>query len=116
MSELRISKPCLGDSASDDSVVDEDKGVKLVHGPLDWGSGQQIYLPTLFTCTLDLWLCYMPNAYVLTQVRVQFCNILYVSCHSFRHSPRLDPTGDYRVIVAAAEIVVRLRSNVAQGP
>ena len=31
--ELGISKPRLGDSASGDSVVDEDQGVKLVHAP-----------------------------------------------------------------------------------
>ena len=31
--ELGISKPRLGDSVSVGSVVDEDKGVKLVHVP-----------------------------------------------------------------------------------
>ena len=40
--EMGISKLQMGDSASGDSVVDGDKGVKLVLSPYDWGSGQLV--------------------------------------------------------------------------
>ena len=50
--ELGISKHCSGDSASCDSVVGGDKGVKLVPSPLDWGSGHTPYFGYSYLCLL----------------------------------------------------------------